>query len=122
GLHPIGGFVASVLISGVVTAVYYLVTRYFFGRTAGLIAAFLKAILLPEIVRDWSMVPSYSSELFIPILWWLFHLYWQGKTQVFPWIALIGGIFTSMHPIMFPFYIVFICLMIITKKVPSIKT
>ncbi|MBI4058835.1 glycosyltransferase family 39 protein [Candidatus Microgenomates bacterium] len=121
-LHPIGGFVASVILGLIIIVAFFWVASSLFGKTAGLIAAFLRAILFIEIDHDWTMVPSYSSELLVLITWYCFYKYWQGQTKFLPLLGLSFGLYTSIHPILFPFYLVFIFLLIFKKLVPKLKT
>lgn len=121
-LHPIGGFVGSVIFSLFIIFTYFWVGKSLFGVKAGLIAAFIRSILFTEIRNDLSMAPAYASELLILITWWLFYKYWQGKTKYFPLLFFIFGLYTSIHPILFPFYIVFLILFLIKRRLPNTKT
>lgn len=121
-LHPIGGFVGSVIFSLFIIVAYFWVGKSLFGIKAGLIAAFIRSILFTEIGNDLSMAPAFSCELLVLITWVLFYKYWQGKTKYFPILFFVFGLYTSIHPILFPFYIVFFILLLIKRKLPDIKT
>lgn len=121
-LHPIGGFVGSIMFSLFIIFVYFWVGKSLFGVKAGLIAAFIRSILFTEIGNDLSMAPAFSSELLVLITWFLFYKYWQGKTKYFPILFFVFGLYTSIHPILFPFYLVFFILLLIKRKLPDIKT
>lgn len=122
GLHPIGGFIGSVVFSLFIIFTYFWLGKSLFGIKAGLITAFIRCMLFTEIGNDLSMAPAYASELLVLATWLLFYKYWQGKTQYFPALGFIFGLYTSIHPILFPFYIVFLILLLIKRKIPDVKT
>ncbi|EKD79709.1 MAG: hypothetical protein ACD_40C00335G0004 [uncultured bacterium] len=122
GLHPLGGYIASVIIGLATVITYFFVARHFFGSRAGLLAAFIQAISLDAVYTDWQMTPAFSSTMVALLTWYLFHLYWQGKTHTLPYLAFIFGLYTSFHPIQFPFYLVFLFLFLTKHHLPSLKT
>lgn len=121
GLHPLGGFIASIIFSFLIILTYFLVGKSLFGIKEGFIAAFIRSILVTEIGNDLSMAPAYASELFVLITWFLFYKYWRGQTKYLPFLGFVFGLYTSIHPILFPFYIVFLILILLKRKLPSIK-
>lgn len=121
-LHPIGGYVGSIILSLVIISLYFLVAKELFGNVAAIIAAFLRSILFIEINNDWNMAPVYASELLVLLTWLGFYRYWQEQIKVLPFLALLFGLYTSIHPILFPFYLVFLALLLIKKRLPNIKT
>ena len=56
------------------------------------------------------------------LTWICFYKYWQGKTLYLVPLGLLFGLYTSIHPILFPFYIVFLVLLVIKRKLPDLKT
>jgi 4-amino-4-deoxy-L-arabinose transferase-like glycosyltransferase len=121
-LHPLGGFIGSVCLGLITIAAYYFLLKRIFNIKTAMLAAFLRSIMFVAIVHDWTMVPCYSSELLVLITWYIFYRYWQGETKLIPLLALIFGLFTSIHPILFPLYLVFLLLLIIKRKLPDLKT
>lgn len=121
-LHPIGGFVGSVFLGLVTIVAYFFVANSLFGPKAGLIAAFLRATLFTSIAADWTMVPSYSSELAVILTWYCFYKYWHGITSIFPYLTFLFGLYTSFHPILFPLYLVFFVLLAIKRRLPKVRT
>ena len=121
-LHPLGGFVGSVIVGLVTILAYYLLARELFGKNAGLIAAFLRSIIYVSLNNDWNMAPAYAAELVVLATWWCFYRYWRGQTKYLPHLAFLFGLYTSIHPILFPFYFVFIALFVIKRSFPKIKT
>lgn len=121
GLYPIGGIIGSAIFSLIIIFTYFLVGKSLFGIKVGIIAAFIRSILINEIGNDLSMAPSYSSELLILITWLLFYKYWQGQTKYFPILGFVFGLYTSIHPILFPFYFVFLLLLLIKRRLPNLK-
>jgi len=120
-LHPLGGAVASSIFGIVIVFAYFWAGKQIFGTKAGLIAAFIRAILFNELLHDWSAAPAYSSELLVLTVWYIFYKYWQGETKLSPLLGLIFGLFTSIHPILFPLYIIFLILLLIKRKLPGFK-
>ncbi|KKR09626.1 MAG: hypothetical protein UT38_C0025G0003 [Microgenomates group bacterium GW2011_GWA2_39_19] len=120
-LHPFGGFVGSVILGLTTVVAYFIIGKKMFGTKAGIVLAGLKATLFHQVRNDWTMAPSYSSELIVLITWYCFYRYWKGETKILPLMGLSFGLFTSFHPILFPFYFVFIGLLIIKKRLPSFK-
>lgn len=121
-LHPLGGAVGSVFLGLGIITVYYFIGSKLLGKPAGLIAAFLGAVLFREIESDWSATPAFSSKLLVLVTWYCFYQYWQGKTKYLPLLGLVFGLYTSFHPVLFPFYLVFLILFLIKRKLPSLKT
>lgn len=121
-LEPSGGFIGSVIFSLLIISTYFWVGKKIFGTEAGLIAAFIRSILPIELGNDLAMAPSYASELLILITWLLFYKYWYGQTKYLPILGFVFGMYTSIHPILFPFYIVFLILLLIVRKLPDIRT
>lgn len=127
-LHPIGGAIGSVVLGIFSIIIFYIITTEIFGEKAGLLIAFLRAMLMTYITTDWSWVPTYSSGTVTLITWFCFYKIWHGNTKFLPLLGLTFGFFTSMHPILFPFYIVFLTMLIFrirwlikNKKLPGLK-
>jgi 4-amino-4-deoxy-L-arabinose transferase-like glycosyltransferase len=121
-LHPLGGILGSIILGMITVLVYFVIGKKFFGEKAGLILAFWRATFMSKIQVDWDVIPSMSSELLVIVTWYLFYLYWQGKTKYLPLLGLVFGLYTSFHPILFPFYFVFVILFLIKRNVPKLKT
>lgn len=121
-LHPLGGFVGSAILGTITVAAYFFVGKSLFGVKAGLIAVFIRAVIFTELLHDWAMTPAYSSELLVLLTWWIFYKYWEGEVKYLPLLGLIFGLYTSIHPILFPFYLVFLALLLIKRKLPNFKT
>ncbi len=121
-LHPLGGAVGSVVLGLFIIFAYYYFGSKLFGKKAGLIAAFLRAILYFAIRADWTMVPAYSSELLVLVTWYCFYQYWQKNTKYLPLLGLVFGLYTSFHPILFPLYLVFLILLMVKRVWPKPKT
>jgi hypothetical protein len=125
-LHPLGGAVGSVVLGLITVFAYYYYGGKIFNKSTGLLAAFFRAILFSKLQVDWSMVPAYSSEILVLITWYYFYRYWRGDTKSLPVLGLIFGLYTSIHPILFPFYLVFLSLAILVlllkKTIFSLRT
>ena len=121
-LHPLGGVIGSIVLGLVTVFAYFWIGKKFFGSCAGLILAFWRATFISKLQVDWAVTPSMSSELLVLVTWYLFFRYWQGKTKYLPLLGLVFGLYTSFHPILFPFYFVFITIVLIKRFVPNFKT
>lgn len=120
-LHPIGGYLASVFLGLFTVFVYFWVGKQMFNTTAGLIAAFFRATLFAFLDIDWSLTPAFSSDVMVIITSFLFYKYWHGEVKSLIPLFFCFGLFTSFHPILFPFYLVFIVFLILKRKMPSLK-
>lgn len=122
GLHPLGGAVGSVVLGLITVSAYFFIIRKIFGTVAGLIAASFRALLISQIQGDWGTVPAFSSDLLVLATWYCFYKYWHGEKKYLVGVGFIFGLYTSIHPILFPLYFVFILLLVIKKSLPKIKT
>lgn len=120
-LHPIGGFIGSIILGLITISVYFWVGKQMFGETAGLMLSFLRAFLFSFIEVEWTLTPAFSSDLIAVITLYLLYCYWEGKIIYLIPLGFIFGLYTSFHPILFPFYLVFILLFILKRKIPSWK-
>lgn len=112
-LYPIGGYIGSIILGIIIIAAYFFVLRNVFGTSVGITAALLRAILFRRITYDWSMAPSFSSELAALLTWFCMYKYWHGNYLYLLPLGFLFGLYTSFHPILFPFYIVFLLMVII---------
>lgn len=121
-LHPIGGVIGSAVFGIITILVYFFVARKIFGTKAALVIAFLRSVLYIELGNDWALAPGLQADIPVVLTWYFFLEYWKGSTKIFPWIGFIFGIYTSLHPVLFPFYFVFLVLILLKRKLPNIKT
>jgi hypothetical protein len=118
-LHPIGGYIGSIVVSlGQIIAAYFLL-KHIFGKVAGYIGALLSATLLLYIQYSWYMAPTYSGVIVIIATWFCLYKYWHSDQRYVPLLAFIFGMYTSIHPIFFPFYFVFILIALMRRKIPK---
>lgn len=120
-LHPIGGFIGSCLLSLFGIVVFFIVASKLFNEKVGLIGAALASVGFSSLNSSWSMVPSYSSEVVVLVVWYCLYRYWRSDTKLFPLMFLCFGLFTSFHPILFPFYFVFLIIFIIKRRLPKLN-
>lgn len=120
-LNPLGGMIGSLILGLLIILLYYVVGKSLFSTKVGLLAAFIRAIGFYAIQADWSMVPSYSSDLAVLLTWWLLYQLWQGKSKYLPALFFIFGMYSSFHPVQFPFVIVFFILMVVWKLQFTLK-
>ncbi len=120
-LHPLGGFLGSAIFGVAIVAAYYFVLREVFDEKTALLAAFIRAVLFTKITQDLYLNPAFSAEISVLLTWFCFYKYWKGDTRFLLPLAFIFGMYTSLHPVLFPFYLVFILVFLIKRKLPSLK-
>lgn len=120
-LHPLGGIIGSIIFGLFITLFYYLIGKFFFGYKAGLILAYLRAIFLYKIEADLAVIPSMASEILVLTTWFLLYKYWQKEEKYVPLLTLCFGLYTSIHPIQFPFYFIFLIIVLIKRWIPNMK-
>jgi len=120
-MHPLGGAIGSVVLGLFTIAIYFFVGRSIFGSRVGLLLAFLRATLYSFVNTDRLVTPAFSSDSIIILTWYCFYQYWHGKTIFVIPTAILFGLYTSFHPILFPFYFVFVAMVVIKRKLPSMK-
>lgn len=120
-LHPLGGYIGSIILGLVTAASYYFFLKPVFGSKTALLGAFLRSILFTRLQYDWTMAPSYSSELAILTTWFCLYNYWKGRMQYLPLLAFVMGLYTSFHPILFPFFGVLVLFLMIKRKLPNLS-
>lgn len=120
-LHPIGGYVGSVFLGLMTVFVYFWVGKKMFGVEAGLIAAFFRSFLFSFAQIDWTLTPAFSSDILVIITLYLFYRLWQKNKKALIYLAFCFGLFTSFHPILFPFYLVLPIIFLLKKILPKPK-
>ncbi len=110
GLNPLGGYLGSIVIGLATVTAYYFLGKRMFGVQVGFWTAFWRAISFQAIEADWSMTPAFSSDLIVLATWYGLYQLWQGHRWWLVPLGLIFGLYTSFHPIQFPFYLVFLIL------------
>ncbi len=120
-LDPIGGYVGSIFLGIGTIILYYVLLRRVFGRIAGIISALLASTLLLYIQYDWAMAPTYSSSCIVLLTWFCLYNYWYGRTAYLLLLSFLFGMYTSIHPILFPFYALFVLMLAMRRKLPSLR-
>lgn len=120
-LHPLGGSIGAVFFGLLIIASYFFVGKELISKEAGLVAAFIRTITYLEISNDLNPAPLTISELLVIWLWWAFYKYWHGQKKALILIAIILGLFTSMHPVHLPFYLVVPIFLIAKRSWPGFK-
>lgn len=114
--------VVPVTIIGVLTTFsYYLVFSKLFNKKAGLIAAFMQAILLTWVGFDRSIVPSTPANLWT--VWYFYALIQiaRGKFWVLPVLGVLIGLIWHIHIALLPALFAIPFSFLASKKLPKIK-
>jgi len=121
GMHPIGGYIGSIVIGLFITATYFYIGKLFFDTKTGFILAIFRALLFSTLTADWFMAPSYSSELVLLLIIIFLYKFWHGSKRTIMPIAFLLGLLTSVHPILFPIMLSTIVIFVIRREYLSIK-
>jgi hypothetical protein len=118
-LHPLGGFIGEAVLGLFTIVSYYFIGSRFFSIQVGLIAAFLRAILITFIVNDLTISPPYPSELVA--LWFFYFLVrlYQKKVNSFIVLSFLFGMMFSVHVVLFPLILVWILTMLVYKPIST---
>lgn len=120
-MDPIAAVVPVTIIGIFTTLSYYFIFSKLFGKTAGLIAAFLQAILLPWVGFDRRIVPSTPTNLWVI---WYFYILIQiarGKFWALPILGILIGLIWHIHIALLPTLFAIPFAFFISRKMPKIK-
>lgn len=120
-MHPLGGYIGSIILGLFIILAYYYLGKLFFNSKIGLVLALFRAVLFSALLVDWSMVPSYSSELILLLTLYFLYKFWHGSKKSLMPVAFLAGFYTSMHPILFPIMGSIALIIIIKRKNISLK-
>lgn len=119
-LHPVGGYIGVIVLRLITVLAYFFIFRQIFNTKTGLIAAFLNSIIFVAIQMDWTMA-SYNCEFAVLLTWWCLYHYWHGNYKYLILLGFLFGLYTSFHPVLFPFYFVFLAILLIKHRLPRLK-
>lgn len=120
-LHPIGGYLGSIAWGLLTIIVYYFLGKRTFGAKTGLLLALFRATLFSFISWDHAVAPAFSADLLVLGTWYcLFHL-WQRQSLFLLPLSFLFGFYTSIHPILAPFYLIFLLILVSRSLLPSPK-
>lgn len=120
-MNPIGALLPVTLIGVLTTLSYFIVFSKLFNKTAGFIAAFLQAILLPWITFDRTVVPSTLTNLWII---WYFYVTLQiarGNYFVLPLLGILIGLIWHIHIALVPTLFALPFAFSVSKKLPKLR-
>ncbi len=120
-LHPIGGYIGSIVLGLITISIYFLVFKAVFGPKTGLLAAFLRTILFSAVGRDLLMTPAFSSDVIVVLTWFCLYKCWQKKDIYLLPLGFLFGLYSSFHPILFPFYFVLPAMLVLQRRMPAKK-
>ncbi len=120
-MDPIGATIPVTIIGVLTTLSYYLVFSKLFNKTAGLVAAFLQAILLTWISFDRRVVPSTPANLWV--IWYFYTIIKiaRGNFLVFPILGILIGLIWHIHIALLPTILAIPFALIMAKKLPKPK-
>lgn len=120
-MDPVGALVPVTFIGVLTTLSYFVVFAKFFGKNAGLIAAFLHAILLTWIGFDRSIVPSTPTNLWV--IWYFYSIIQiaRGNFFVLPLLGILIGLIWHIHIALLPTLLALPFAFLVSKKLPKLK-
>ncbi|MCR4306148.1 MAG: glycosyltransferase family 39 protein [Candidatus Daviesbacteria bacterium] len=120
-MDPIGALIPITIIGVLTTLSFYLVFSRLFNQTAGLIAAFLQAILFSWVTFDRQIVPSTPSNLWT--IWYFYTVIQiaRGKFSVLPLLGVLIGLIWHIHIALLPTLFALPFAFLISKKLPRKK-
>lgn len=120
-MDPIGAVVPVTIIGMVTIASYYYVFSKLFNKTAGLIGAFLQAVLLSSVYFDQRIVPSTPTNLWL--IWYFYCVVTlsRGKFNVLWILGLLVGLIWHVHIALLPALIAIPAALILARKLPPKK-
>lgn len=115
-MDPIGSSILITLIGILTVYSFYFVIGKFFGRTAGLISAFLYAVAIPCVFFDRWAVPTQPTILWS--IWYLYALLSFLESEHKPWllVGLLWGIVWHIHIALAPLVLLFPIVFIVKKQ------
>lgn len=120
-MDPIGALVPVTIIGILTTLSFYVVFSKLFTKTAGIISAFLHAILLTWVGFDRRIVPSTSTNLWMV---WYFYVIIQiarGNFSVLPLLGILIGLIWHIHIALLPTLFAIPVSFLVSKKIPKLK-
>lgn len=120
-MDPLGATIPITAIGIATVASYYWVFSRLFNRTAGLIGAFLYAILLSPVYSDMRVVPSTPTNLWLVWYFYTIVMITRGKYSVLPILGLLVGLIWHIHIALAPALIAVMVAMLVSRKFPARK-
>jgi 4-amino-4-deoxy-L-arabinose transferase-like glycosyltransferase len=120
-MDPVAALVPVTLIGVLTTLCYFIVFSKLFNKTAGLIAAFLQAILLPWIAFDRRIVPSTPTNLWV--IWYFYTIIQiaRGNFFVLPLLGVLIGLIWHIHIALLPTLFALPFSFLVSKKLPKVR-
>lgn len=120
-MDPLGVSLLGASIGLLTIFSYYFVISKIFNKTAGLIAAFLHAILASTISFDRWIVPTLPTKLWV--IWYLYTILMisKGNFYVLPLLAILIGLIWHVHIALAPTLVAVPLALVISKKIPKKK-
>lgn len=115
-MDPIGSSIPITLIGLLTIYSFYFVIGKFFGKTAGLISAFLYAVAIPCVFFDRWAVPTEPTILWS--IWYLYALLSFLESEHQPWllVGFLWGLVWHIHIALAPLALLFPVVLIVRKK------
>lgn len=120
-MDPIGALIPTVLIGLTTIFSLYFIISKLFSKEAGLISAFLYAVLISTVNFDRWVVPTITASLWT--IWYLYTILMivRGKFSVIPLLGILIGLIWHVHIALLPTLIAIPAAVFLSKKFPTKK-
>lgn len=120
-MDPIGVSVLGVLIGALTILSYYFVLTKLFNKTAGILAAFLHAVLLSAIGFDRWIVPTLPTKLWAIWYFYVLIMISRGNFSLLPILGILIGLIWHIHIVLLPTLLAVPVALFFARKLPNLK-
>lgn len=120
-MDPVGAVIPITLIGVLTVASYYYVFSKLFNKEAGLVIAFLYAILLSLVIFDRRVVPSTPTNLWLVWYFYTVLMIRRGNFSVLPLLGVLIGLIWHIHIALAPALIAVPVALVFSGKIPPLK-
>ncbi len=120
-MDPIGAAVPAIIIGICTIFSFYFVLSKVFNKDAGIIGAFLYAVLTVTVSNDRWMVPTITTSIWT--IWYFYAILMlsEGNFSVLWLLGLLVGLIWDIHIALIPTLVAIPVAMWVAKKMPSLK-
>ncbi len=120
-MDPIGVSILGILVGIFTILSYYFILSKLFNKTAGIVAAFLHAVLISAIGFDRWIVPTLPTKLWA--IWYFYALIMisRGNFSVLPILGVLIGLIWQIHIALFPALLAVPVALFFARKLPNLK-
>lgn len=118
---PVGGLVFVVVLGTLTIFSFYFIFKNLFNKAAGLIAAFLQAIMITRVNHDRWLVPTITTNLWEVWFFYVIVKLTRGDFSVFFLLGILIGLMWHINLSEAPLLILIPIAILLSKKIPKLK-